>query len=89
MKIAATQLSLANAAELAAAGRASLAAGEVEFDFGAVERVDSAALAVVLEWRRAARAAGREIELRNLPASLTELADLYGVAELIAPPSAR
>lgn len=88
MKIAAADLNLGNAAEVTAAGLARLAAGEAEFDFAAVERVDSAALAVILAWQRAAHRAGCRVSLHNLPASLTELAALYGVAELIQPDQA-
>lgn len=84
MQVPGPEITLANAAELAAAGAAQLAAGDAAFDFAAVERVDSAGLAVILEWQRAARHAGRTLELHRLPANLIELADLYGLAGLIS-----
>ncbi len=52
-------------------------------DLSGITEVDSAALSLLLEWRRTARVAKREIEFVNLPANLRSLADLYGVSELI------
>ena len=54
-------------------------------DFAAVNGVDSAAVALLLEWRRLAAARGKALEFANLPANLLALAELYGVAELIRP----
>ena len=56
---------------------------EVVVDLSGVTEVDSAAVSLLLEWRRAAAAASRRIEYTNVPANLRSLADLYGVAELI------
>jgi phospholipid transport system transporter-binding protein len=56
-------------------------------DFAAVTGVDSAAVALLLEWRRLAAARGKSLEFANLPANLLALAELYGVAELIRPAS--
>ncbi|MEF9943107.1 MAG: STAS domain-containing protein [Burkholderiaceae bacterium] len=85
MRIAASSLTLANAAEVSAAGLACLRAGDAEFDFSGVERVDSAALALILDWLRTAQARELDLTLKGLPPSLLELAELYGLAELIAP----
>lgn len=85
MRIAATSLTLANAAEVSLAGLACLRAGDAEFDFAGVEQVDSAALALILDWLRAAQAAHLDLTLKNPPQSLLDLAELYGLAELIAP----
>jgi phospholipid transport system transporter-binding protein len=52
-------------------------------DGGALLHFDSAALAVVLECRRLAEAAGRRCTVRGLPQRLRELARLYGIAEVI------
>lgn len=76
-------LTLSNAAQVSAEGLARLAAGGLCVDFSSIERVDSAALAVILEWRRAAQEPARTLEIEHLPANLVELADLYGVAELV------
>jgi len=46
--------------------------------------VDSAALSLLFEWRRAARAKNLQLGFRNLPASLQSLAALYGLSELVA-----
>ncbi|MEY2896148.1 MAG: hypothetical protein RL669_417 [Pseudomonadota bacterium] len=83
MRIEAAAVTLANAPALAAAGAAALAAGDCEFDFGAVRRADSSAVALLLDWQRSAEAAGRTLRLLNLPSAVAELADLYGAAALL------
>ena len=55
----------------------------VTVDFAGVTEVDSSALSLLLEWRREAVRAGRDIRYRNLPASLKSLAELYGVTLLL------
>ena len=57
----------------------------IRIDFSAVTGVDSAAVALLLEWRRIALARGKTLLFENLPPNLLALAKLYGVAELIAP----
>ena len=52
-------------------------------DLAGVTEVDSAAVSLLLEWRRAAAKAQRHIEFANLPPNLASLAELYGVLELI------
>jgi len=54
-------------------------------DFAAITGVDSAAVALLLDWRRMAVKRGKTLEFVNLPANLVALAELYGVAELIQP----
>ncbi len=54
-------------------------------DFSAVTEVDSAAVALLLEWRREAARLGKGLYFANLPANLLALADLYGVTGLIQP----
>jgi phospholipid transport system transporter-binding protein len=68
---------------IAAAAGASAAA--VTVDASALAQFDSSALAVVLDCRRQALAAGRPFEVTGMSARLTQLAKLYGVAELIQP----
>ena len=58
---------------------------EVRIDFAAVTGVDSAAVALLLDWRRMAIARRKTLVFENLPANLLALAKLYGVAELIQP----
>jgi phospholipid transport system transporter-binding protein len=65
-------------------GRARCAANDVVLDFSGATEVDSSALALILEYRRAAESAGKRLSIVNVPASLKTLADLYGVTDLIA-----
>jgi phospholipid transport system transporter-binding protein len=57
-------------------------------DFGAVTGVDSAAVALALEWLREARRCNVALRFINLPASMRNLAELYGVSELLQSASA-
>ena len=75
---------IANATALCEAGKQALDADMV-VDLAAVTEVDSTALSVLFEWRRAARAKKLQVAFRNLPDSMKSLAALYGVADLVAP----
>ncbi|MBC7717816.1 MAG: STAS domain-containing protein, partial [Pseudorhodobacter sp.] len=46
---------------------------------------DSSALAVLLECQRLAQASGRSFAVRGAPAKLAQLAQLYGMDELLLP----
>ena len=48
---------------------------------------DSSALAVLLECRRAALLENRRFEVKDLPAGLAKLAELYGAEEMLASPA--
>jgi len=77
-------LTYANAAAVLA-GAAELplpTAGEV--DLRSLTSVDSAAVAVLLALKRRAGAAGAPLTFVDVPASLTALADLYSVEEILA-----
>lgn len=52
-------------------------------DGGQLRRFDSSALAVLLECRRLAEAWGKRFEVHGLPAKLVELAQLYGMDEVL------
>lgn len=56
---------------------------------GALQRFDSALLAVLLECRRLADASGRHFSVRDVPPKLLKLARVYGVAPLLFPDAAR
>ena len=56
----------------------------VVVDAAALARFDSAALAVLLEFRRACLALGKTMTIHALPARLADLAALYGINELLA-----
>ncbi len=57
--------------------------GKAVCDASALVRFDSSALAVLLDCRREALAAGKTFAVARLPEKLRELATLYGVAELL------
>ena len=52
-------------------------------DLAGVTKVDSAALSLLLSWRRQAQARAQALSFRNLPDSVHSLARLYGLADLI------
>jgi phospholipid transport system transporter-binding protein len=52
-------------------------------DLAGVDRVDSAGVAVLLAWKRRAAADARPLVFAGVPASMTSLAQLYGVEELL------
>ena len=54
-------------------------------DFSAITGIDSSAVALLLEWRRQAKARGKTLVYVNLPANRLALARLYGVEDLIQP----
>jgi phospholipid transport system transporter-binding protein len=58
---------------------------QAELDLAGVARVDSAGLALLLEWSLAARAVGRSLRYRNLPPAIASLAGISDVAELLEP----
>lgn len=60
----------------------------VQVDASALARFDSSALAVMLQLRRDALAAGRTFAVLGLPSQLAGLAGLYGVADLLVPATA-
>lgn len=53
-------------------------------DFSQVVEIDTSAVSLMLEWRRWAIAENKQLSFVNLPASLTSLAALYGVADLVS-----
>lgn len=75
-----------DAARLLAEGDAAFAGlAQVEVDLARVARVDSAGLALLLEWSLSARDAGRALAYRNVPPAIASLAGISDVAELLAP----
>ncbi len=65
-------------------GLDAIAKGQTEFDFAATQQTDSAALAMLLAWQRAAKERGVVLQFNNLPAGLKSLAQLYDVASLLS-----
>lgn len=52
-------------------------------DLAGVTEIDSAAVSLLLEWRRQAK--NQALRFTNLPVAIKSLAELYGVADLIPP----
>jgi len=80
-----TSLTVLNATAALERGYAAIKAGQTVFDLRHVLTVDSAAVSVMLSWRRAAQAAGINLQLNNLPPALQSLTKLYGVCSLLFP----
>ena len=78
-------LTVANANTALAEGLDAIARGQTSFDLADVTAVDSAAVATLLAWQRAALARGAKLAFSNLSANLQSLAALYGVTELLHP----
>jgi phospholipid transport system transporter-binding protein len=76
-------VTMANVTRVLEEGSRVFQGAEVVVDLSGVTEVDSAAVSLLLEWRRLALAANRRIEFTNVPANLKSLADLYGVAGLL------
>lgn len=76
-------VNLENALALREDGLRLFVAPEVTLDLSGVTEVDSTAVSLLFEWRRAALAADRSIRYVNLPENLRSLAALYGVTELV------
>ena len=54
-------------------------------DLKGVDPVDSAGVAVLLEWKRRAVAEGVDLAFENVPPTMASLAELYGVDGLLSP----
>jgi phospholipid transport system transporter-binding protein len=76
-------VTLANVNAVLAEGERLFTAPSLTVDLAGVTEVDSTAVSVLLEWRRAATRAKRAIAYVNFPANLKSLIQLYGVTELL------
>ena len=76
---------LEQAAALAAALPAAVAAGSgaLHIDASALKVLDSSTLALLLQARRLAQAAGRTLAVDGAPPKLRQLAQLYGLDGLL------
>lgn len=84
MSLTISSLTMQDASIALKQGLALIAEGRTELDLGAVTELDSAAVATLLEWQRAAQARGVHLQYKNMPASLKSLAQLYGVDTLLS-----
>ena len=78
-------LTVHTASTVLAAGLQAIATGQTVFDLSGITELDSAAVATLLTWQRAAQARGNTLAFTRLPANLGSLMHLYGVAELLLP----
>ena len=76
-------LTVDNARSMLAAGLQAIEGGQHAIDFSGLTAVDSAAVAVLLSWQRAAMRKSVTLSFINMPGMLQSLADLYGVAGLL------
>jgi len=83
MRVEADDMSLTNAAPLAALGIEAIQNGDSSFDLSAVRTCDSSALVVLLAWQRTALSAGRSIEVTGVPDDMLSLAKVYGVNNIL------
>jgi len=81
-------MTFATAAPLHAAGLAALGAspeGRLALDCAGVGDADSAGLVVLVDWLAWARAAGKELQLQNVPSKLLDIARISELDELLVP----
>jgi phospholipid transport system transporter-binding protein len=57
--------------------------GECSVDLATVKRIDSAGVALLLEWQREARRRGVSLRFRNVPRQLLSIAEVCGVRGLL------
>jgi phospholipid transport system transporter-binding protein len=76
-------LTVDSAAQVLAASQESPLPESGVVALGGVDAVDSAAVAVLLSWRRRAAAEGKTLTFADVPTSLVALAQLYGVEDLL------
>lgn len=74
-----TELVFANANSVLQSGMLALRNGCAGFDFSALSKVDSSAVAVMLAWGRAAQQQGLALNWQGLPENLQSLLELYGL----------
>lgn len=76
-------LTFHNAQTVLDTGLRAIAGGQSQIDLADLTAVDSAAVATLLAWQRAAQKTGKSLTFNNLPANLQSLVALYGVGELL------
>lgn len=86
MKLDIAAITNDNATALVDRGLAAIRGGDLAIDLAGVAKVDSAAVALLLAWQRAAHAQGGCLALANVPPALASLATLYGIDALLGCP---
>lgn len=57
--------------------------GDIVVDLSAVERADSSGLAMLIEWMRMAKKSQRNIQYKNVPTQLMEIAGVSGLQDIL------
>lgn len=83
MQMAASTLTHENAMEVKRQLKAAIAAGDAVWVLSGLERLDSCAVALVLEWKRMVAEAGLTPEIKGIPEKLRSLFTVYGLTELL------
>lgn len=80
------QATLEHSAGLAATLPEAVAGGSgvLRIDASALQDFDTSTIALLMQARRLAQAAGRGLEVTGAPPQLAQLAQLYGVEELLS-----
>jgi len=76
-------LTLDTVSEIRQVGEDTMTISPICFDFSAVTQVDSSAISLLLDWKRAAQERDVELKFAHMPEHLLVLAGLYGVRDLI------
>jgi phospholipid transport system transporter-binding protein len=84
MSFARTSLNFSNAKNVLQEGLQVIARGEHECDLENLAQADSASIAVLLAWQRAALQNHSHLHFINTPENLVSLASVYGVNDLLA-----
>jgi phospholipid transport system transporter-binding protein len=78
------------AGELLKAGNKLFAGNaDVHLDLSKVTRVDSAALALLIEWLRQAEHTGHSLQFSDMPEKLRSIAKLTGTDAILEPPASQ
>ena len=89
MKLDVTSITNENATSLLERGLGAIRAGDATVDLAGVKTVDSAAVALLLAWQRAAAGQGKRLAFVDVPEGITSLAGLYGVDSLLGVEAAK
>ena len=79
-------MTLDGAASLLEQGRQASASSARVFDLSGVGEIDSSGLAVLFGWLRSAESQGQALRIVNPPSNLINLAEVYGVTDLLSLP---
>lgn len=85
MRIGDNAVTSANVGGIKKAVMKAIDSGDAVLDLSECTRVDSTALALILAARRRAAARGLELEIKGAPASIEDLARVYGLESLLQP----